>query len=130
MDTLFRQSGLTRPKWDRPQSGSTYGQITIRNAKTTTNERKRLTSRGRPVLKKSYSLLQDQFYRHMREAGYTDLERGERGSTEEHLTVTQFKVAQEETRLEVFRQAADPSPGRCRTNLKRKGKGRAGAAGI
>lgn len=66
-----------------------------------------LTSAGKPVLKKSYSLLQDQFYRHMREAGYTDLERGERGSTEEHLTVTQFKVAQEETRLEVFRQAAD-----------------------
>lgn len=52
-----------------------------------------LTSAGKPVLKKSYSLLQDQFYRHMREAGYTDLERGERGSTEEHLTVTQFKVA-------------------------------------
>ena len=66
-----------------------------------------LTSAGKPVLKKSYSFLQDQFYRHMREAGYTDLERGERGSTEEHLTVTQFKVAQEETRLEVFRQAAD-----------------------
>ena len=64
-----------------------------------------LTSAGKPVLKKSYSLLQDQFYRHMREAGYTDLERGERGSTEEHLTVTQFKVAQEETRLEVFRQS-------------------------
>ncbi len=28
----------------------------------------------------------------MRNAGYTDVERGERGSTEEHLTVTQFKV--------------------------------------
>ena len=32
MDALFRQSGLMRPKWDRQQSGSTYGQITIRNA--------------------------------------------------------------------------------------------------
>ena len=28
------------------------------------------------------------------------MERGERGSTEEHLTVTQFKVAQEQQRLE------------------------------
>ncbi len=28
------------------------------------------------------------------------MERGERGSTEEHLTVTQFKVAQEKQRLE------------------------------
>ena len=36
----------------------------------------------------------------MRVAGYTDLERGERGSTEEHLTVTQFKVQAEQQRLE------------------------------
>ena len=27
--------------------------------------------------------------------GYDDVERGERGSSEEHLTVTQFKVEQE-----------------------------------
>ena len=33
-------------------------------------------------------------------AGYTDVERGERDSTEEHLTVTQFKVAKEKQRLE------------------------------
>lgn len=32
MDKLFRQSGLMRPKWDRKQSGSTYGAITIRKA--------------------------------------------------------------------------------------------------
>ena len=32
MDALFRQSGLMRPKWDRKQSGSTYGKITIENA--------------------------------------------------------------------------------------------------
>ena len=35
----------------------------------------------------------------MRKAGYTDIERGERGSTEEHLTVTQFKIAKEQERL-------------------------------
>lgn len=29
MDRLFRQSGLFREKWDRRQSGSTYGAITI-----------------------------------------------------------------------------------------------------
>ena len=29
MDRLFRQSGLMRDKWNRPQSGSTYGMITI-----------------------------------------------------------------------------------------------------
>lgn len=32
MDRIFRQSGLMRPKWDRRQSGSTYGQITIAKA--------------------------------------------------------------------------------------------------
>lgn len=32
MDNLFRQSGLMRPKWDRKQSGSTYGQLTITKA--------------------------------------------------------------------------------------------------
>jgi len=36
----------------------------------------------------------------MRNTGYTDVERGERGSTEEHLTVTQFKVQAEQQRLE------------------------------
>ena len=55
---------------------------------------------GKPVLKKSYSVLQDDFFNYMRNAGYTDVERGERGSTEEHLTVTQFKVQREQERLD------------------------------
>ena len=58
-----------------------------------------LNGNGKPILKKSYSVLQDDFYRHMVEAGYTDIERGEQGSTEEHLTVTQFKVQKEQERL-------------------------------
>lgn len=32
MDRIFRTSGLMRDKWDRRQSGSTYGAITIQNA--------------------------------------------------------------------------------------------------
>lgn len=59
-----------------------------------------LTAKGKPILQKSYSILQDDFFNAMRAAGYTDVERGERASTEEHLTVTQFKVAQESARLE------------------------------
>ena len=58
-----------------------------------------LQKNGKPVLKKSYSILQDDFFNYMRTAGYTDVERGERGSTEEHLTVTQFKVQREQERL-------------------------------
>ena len=58
-----------------------------------------LSAKGKPVLKKSYSILQDDFFRYMHDAGYDDVERGERGSSEEHLTVTQFKVQQEQARL-------------------------------
>ena len=53
-------------------------------------------------MKSSYSVLQDDFFHFMRNAGYTDVERGERGSTEEHLTVTQFKVQAEQQRLEAM----------------------------
>lgn len=63
---------------------------------------KQLDSDGKPVLSKngkavlvnSYSLLQDRFFEHMREAGYTDFERGERGSTAEHLSVLDYKIQQ------------------------------------
>ena len=59
-----------------------------------------LQKNGKPILKKSYSVLQDNFFNFMRAAGYTDIERGECGSTEEHLTVTQFKVQREQKRLD------------------------------
>ncbi len=59
-----------------------------------------LNAKGKKILKSSYSVLQDDFFIFMRNAGYADVERGERGSTEEHLTVTQFKVQAEQQRLE------------------------------
>ena len=61
-----------------------------------------LQKNGKPVLRKSYSVLQDDFFKAMRKAGYSDLERGERGSSEEHLTVTQFKVEKEKQQLEAL----------------------------
>lgn len=66
-----------------------------------------LTAKGKPILRKSYSILQDDFFNAMRAAGYTDVERGERGSTEEHLTVTQFKVTQEAARLEALEEKVE-----------------------
>lgn len=59
-----------------------------------------LTKTGKKVLKKSYTVLQDDFFNAMQAAGYNDIQRGERGSSEEHLTVTQFKVMKEQERLE------------------------------
>jgi len=58
-----------------------------------------LNSKGKQILKSSYSVLQDDFFQYIRSAGYTDVERGERFSTEEHLTITQFKVLAEKERL-------------------------------
>ena len=67
-----------------------------------------LNAKGKKILKSSYSVLQDDFFHFMRNAGYTDVERGERGSTEEHLTVTQFKVQAEQQRLKaVIAQVTD-----------------------
>ena len=66
-----------------------------------------LQKNGKPVLKKSYSILQDDFFNYMRAAGYTDVERGERGSTEEHLTATQFKVQREQERLDSLTSQID-----------------------
>ena len=53
---------------------------------------------GKERLVYSYSLLQDRYYEHMRTAGFTDFERGERGSTAEHLDVLEYKTQQEEKR--------------------------------
>jgi len=54
-----------------------------------------LSKNGKPVLVNSYSLLQDRFFEHMQAAGYTDFERGERGSTAEHLSVLDYKIQQD-----------------------------------
>ena len=55
-------------------------------------------AKGKPILVNAYSLLQDHFYEHMREAGFLGFERGERGSTAEHLSVLEFKAKQEAER--------------------------------
>ncbi len=54
---------------------------------------------GHTQIIKSYSLLQDRFFEHMRDAGFEDFERGERGSTAQHLSVTEFKVKKEREML-------------------------------
>jgi hypothetical protein len=42
-----------------------------------------------------YSRLQDRYHEHMKAAGFIDFERGERGSTAEHLSVLEYKTQQE-----------------------------------
>ena len=54
---------------------------------------------GQSQIIKSYSLLQDRFFEHMRDAGFEDFERGERGRTKEHLSDLEYKVQQDKVHL-------------------------------
>ena len=58
-----------------------------------------LNSKGKQVYHASYSVLQDKFFEHMHSAGFEGFIRGERGSTAENLTATQYKIKQEEKKL-------------------------------
>ena len=62
---------------------------------------------GRTVIVNSYSLLQDRFFEHMRDAGYVGFERGERGSTTEHLSDLEYKTKMETERAMQREQEAD-----------------------
>ena len=53
---------------------------------------------GKTIMLNSYSLLQDRFFEHMKAAGFDGFERGERGSTAEHLDVLEYKTKQEAKR--------------------------------
>lgn len=59
--------------------------------------------KGRPKLLPSYSVLQDEFCDHMKEAGFTDFIRGERGSTEDNLSCLQYQIKKDTERLEEVR---------------------------
>ena len=54
---------------------------------------------GKKQIAYSYTALQDRFHQHVVDAGYTDVERGERGSSAEHLSVLDFKIQQDTQRL-------------------------------
>ena len=54
---------------------------------------------GKPVLIPSYSLLQDRFFAHMQNAGFSDFVRGERGSTTKHLSCLQYQIEKDTNRL-------------------------------
>jgi diadenosine tetraphosphate (Ap4A) HIT family hydrolase len=54
---------------------------------------------GKTVILNSYSLLQDRYFEHMKAAGFDGFERGERGSTREHLSDLEFKTKAETERL-------------------------------
>ena len=61
-----------------------------------------LNDKGKPILIKSYSLLQDRFYKYMSDNGYKDFIRGVKGSTTEHLSNLEFKAKKESEKLKAI----------------------------
>ena len=56
--------------------------------------------KGKAILIKSYSLLQDRFYEYMSDSGYKGFIRGIKGSTTKHLTDLEFKIKKEKENLD------------------------------
>ncbi len=56
--------------------------------------------KGNAVLIKSYSLLQDRFFKYMSDSGYKNFIRGVKGSNQEHLSDLQYKIKKDTERLE------------------------------
>ena len=52
------------------------------------------------MFRASYSILQDELFNHMTEQGFKGFQRGEYGSTAEHLTSLQYQIKQDKERLE------------------------------
>jgi hypothetical protein len=59
-----------------------------------------LRKNGKPMFRASYSILQDELFEHMTERGFKGFQRGEYGSTAEHLTSLQYQIKQDKERLE------------------------------
>ncbi|MEI3394353.1 MAG: plasmid recombination protein [Clostridia bacterium] len=58
--------------------------------------------KGKAILIKSYSLLQDRFFQYMSDSGYRGFIRGLKGSTAEHLSDIEFKAKKESEKLEAI----------------------------
>ena len=58
--------------------------------------------KGKAILIKSYSLLQDRFFQYMSDSGYRGFIRGLKGSTAEHLSDLEFKAKKEQEKLEAI----------------------------
>ena len=58
--------------------------------------------KGKAILIKSYSLLQDRFFEYMSDSGYRGFIRGVKGSTSEHLSDLEFKAKKESEKLQTI----------------------------
>ena len=63
-----------------------------------------LRKNGKPMFRASYSILQDELFNHMTEKRFKGFQRGEYGSTAEHLTSLQYQIKQDTQRLDKLQQ--------------------------
>ena len=103
-----------------------------------TNEQGQIIRRsnGKPKYRKSYSVLQDELYDYLKEHGYRDFQRGERGSTAENLKSLQYQISKDKERLadiqERIEQAEieyEPAVGVQKTYAEIDGMGKKGITG-
>ncbi len=79
----------------------------ISHSKKWASDKPMLDEQGEPVLRKngkprfipSYSVLQDELFDYMRDHGYRDFQRGERGSTTENLKSLDYQIMKDKERL-------------------------------
>lgn len=90
----------TRRCKDKTLVGKVKNVITqVSHSKKWSSE-KYIDAKGKTKLISSYSKLQDRFFEHMKSAGYDNIQRGEKGSKDEHLHHTEFKLMKEQQRLD------------------------------
>lgn len=63
-----------------------------------------LRKNGKPMFRASYSILQDELFNHMTQKGFEGFQRGQYGSTAEHLTSLQYQIQQDKQRLEALQE--------------------------
>lgn len=64
---------------------------------------------GKTSLVPSYRILQDEFFRHMQEAGFKDFVRGACGSDTQHLSCLEYQIQQDTARLKEIQKAIKES---------------------
>lgn len=62
---------------------------------------------GKTSLLPSYRILQDKFFHHMQESGFTDFVRGERGSDAQHLSSLEYQIKQDAERLKEIQRSIE-----------------------
>lgn len=63
-----------------------------------------LQKNGKPKFVASYSILQDRFLEYMQQHGFSDIQRGVRGSTAEHLSSLDYKISKDTEQLKALEE--------------------------